>query len=295
MKKIGIRKTAAVLALIMGMMMAAGSFVYAEELELTNITPTDGETGKQITNMAIKMTFSEKMATEENVKANSNHFVVKDTGGKTLEFYPVYDEEKYPNDIWLILEEDLVSDTEYEVVISGDVRSVDGHTLGEEITSTFKTRNTKTDNNISMLMTFGMMGLMFYATSKATKKAQEEMLKESGVEVELNPYKVAKEKGISVQEAVAYVEKEKLKAEKAAKKKAAKAEKKAAQEADEEEWDDEDEIGLNTYRVKGPRSIKDVGAKIPKSVVRRNKEKKEAERLAAERRKANSAGKKKKK
>ena len=156
MKKIGIRKTAAVLALIMGMMMAAGSFVYAEGLELTNITPTDGETGKQITNMAIKMTFSEKMATEENVKANSNHFVVKDTGGKTLEFYPVYDEEKYPNDIWLILEEDLVSDTEYEVVISGDVRSVDGHTLGEEITSTFKTRNTKTDNNISMLMTFGI-------------------------------------------------------------------------------------------------------------------------------------------
>jgi len=294
MKKTGIKRAAAILALMMGMMIAASSLIYADGLELTNITPKDGEAGKQITNMAIKMTFNEKMATEENVKANSNCFTVETVDGKVLDFYAVYDEKKYPNDIWLIMEEDLESDTEYVVIISGDLKSVDGHTLGKEIKSSFQTRNTKTDNNISMLLTFGMMGLMFYTTSKVAKKAQEQQEKEEGVEVELNPYKIAKEKGISVQEAVSYVEKEKAKAEKAAKKKAAKAEKAAAREV-EEEWEDEEETDVNTYRVKKPHSIKEAGAPIPRSVIRRNKAKKEAERLAAERRKANSAGKKKKK
>ena len=294
MKKTGIKRVAAVLALMVVMMIVASPFTYAQGLELTKITPKDGETGKQITNMAIKMTFNEKMATEQNVKANQNRFLIKDETGKTLKFYSVYDEEKYPNDIWLILEEDMVSDMEYTVVISGDLTSVDGHTLGSEVTSSFRTRNTKTDNNISMLMTFGMMGLMFFATSKAAKKTQEKQEEVETAEQAMNPYKIAKEKNISVQEAVAYIDKEKSKAEKAGKKKAAKAQK-ALEEDDEDDFEYEEELGLNTYRVKGPRSIKDTGAKIPKSVIRRNKEKKEAERLAAERRKANSAGKKKKK
>lgn len=296
MKKTGIRKAAAILALMVGMMAAAGSLGYAEGvegLELTKITPKDGESGKQITNMAIKMAFNEKMATEENVKENSGCFSVQTTDGKTLKFSAVYDEEKYPNDIWLIMEDDLESDTEYVVTISGDLKSVAGHTLGEEMTSSFQTRNTKTDNNISMLLTFGMMGLMFYTTSKVAKKAQEQQAKENGTELELNPYKIAKEKGISVEEAVSYVEKEKAKVEKAAKKKAARAQRAAIAEAEED--DGEEELALNTYRVKKPHSIKEAGAPIPKSVIRRNKEKKEAERLAAERRKANSAGKKKKK
>ena len=113
--------------------------------------------------------------------------------------------------------------------------------------------------------------------------------------MELNPYKIAKEKNISVQEAVTIVEKEKAKAEKAAKKK----EKKVVVE--EESYDDtptfdyDEDLGPNTYRVKEKASVKAAGRHIPKAVTRRIKEKKEAARLAEERRKANSAGKKKKK
>ncbi|MBO5667151.1 MAG: Ig-like domain-containing protein, partial [Firmicutes bacterium] len=276
--------------------MAVSSFTYASGLELTKITPTDGETGKQVSNMAIKMTFSAEMATEDNVKANEKNFVITGADGKKVPFYPVYDAEKYPNDIWLILEQDLASDSEYTVTIKADLKSVDGQTLGKDITSTFFTRNVKTDSNVSMLLTFGMMGVMFYSTSKMTKKATEKQKVEQGdPEMEMNPYKIAKEKNISVQEAVTIVEKEKAKAEKAAKKK----EKKAA--VVEETYDDtptfdyDEELGVNTYKVKARASVKETGHHIPKAVNRRIKEKKEAERLAEERRKANSAGKKKKK
>ena len=296
MKKTGIKRAAAVLALMMVMIMAVSSFTYAAGLELTKITPNDGETGKQVSNMAIKMTFSAEMATEENVKANEKNFAIKDSEGNEAPFYAVFDAEKYPNDIWLILEKDLVADTEYTVTIDGDLTSVDGQTLGSDVTSTFRTRNTKTDNTISMLMTVGMMAIMFYSTSKMTKKATEKQKQEQGdPEMELNPYKIAKEKNISVQEAVSIVEKEKAKAEKAAKKKAKK------EEVVEESYDDtptfdyDEDMGPNTYRVKERASVKATGAHIPKAVTRRIKEKKEAARLAEERRKANSAGKKKKK
>ena len=53
------KRVAAVLALMMVMLMAFSTFTYAAGLELTKITPSDGETGKQVSNMAIKMTFSE--------------------------------------------------------------------------------------------------------------------------------------------------------------------------------------------------------------------------------------------
>ena len=290
------KRAAAVLALMMTLLMAVSSFTYASGLELTKITPADGEGGKQVSNMAVKMTFSAEMASEENVKANEKNFIIKGVDGKAVPFYPVYDADKYPNDIWLILEADLVSDSEYTVTIKGDLKSVDGQTLGEDITSTFYTRNVKTDNNISMLLTFGMMGVMFYSTSKMTKKATEKQKQEQGdPEMELNPYKIAKEKNISVQEAVSIVEKEKAKAEKVAKKK----EKKVVVE--EESYDDtptfdyDEDLGTNTYRVKERASLKATGRHLPKAVNRRIKEKKEAERLAEERRKANSAGKKKKK
>lgn len=291
------KRAAAVLALMMTLLMAVSSFTYASGLELTKITPTDGETGKQVSNMAIKMTFSAEMATEENVKANEKNFVITGADGKKVPFYPVYDAEKYPNDIWLILEADLDSDTEYTVTIKGDLKSVDGQTLGEDITSTFFTRNTKTDSNVSMLLTFGMMGVMFYSTSKMTKKATEKQKEVQGdPEMELNPYKIAKEKNISVQEAVTIVEKEKAKVEKASKKKAEKEAKKVEESYDDTPtFDYEEELGPNTYAVKARASVKETGHHIPKAVTRRIKEKKEAERLAEERRKANSAGKKKKK
>jgi len=296
MKKTGMKRAAAVLALLMTLLMAVSSFTYASGLELTNITPADGEGGKQVSNMAIKMTFSEEMASEENVKANEKKFEIKDAEGKKYEYNAVFDAEKYPNDIWLILAEDLVSDMEYTVTIKEDVKSVAGQTLGEEIVTTFRTRNVKTDSTISMVLTFGMMAIMFYSTSKMTKKATEKQKAEQGeLDMELNPYKIAKEKNISVQEAVTIVEKEKAKAEKAAKKK----EKKVVVE--EESYDDtptfdyDEDLGPNTYRVKERASVKAAGRHIPKAVTRRIKEKKEAERLAEERRKANSAGKKKKK
>ena len=75
------KRAAAVLALMMTLLMAVSSFTYASGLELTKITPTDGETGKQVSNMAIKMTFSAEMATEENVKANEKNFVITGADG----------------------------------------------------------------------------------------------------------------------------------------------------------------------------------------------------------------------
>ncbi len=271
--------------LLIVMLMTGASF--AAGLQVTDISPTDGKTGMQISNMAIKFTFSEDMV-GNSVDQNSSRFKITDPEGNEIPFQMVYSDEKYPDQLWLILEGELVANTEYTCTVSSGVVSKSGNVLENGFKTTFKTRNTKIDNWVSMGLMFGMMGFMFLATSKAAKKAQEEQ-GAAGAESakQYNPYKMAKEKGISVDEARQIIAKEKerdaRKAAKAAENKKARDEAMAAEvEEARRRLEEEYEAARHAanYQVKGPRSIREAGYKVPRSVVRQNRAKREARKAA---------------
>ena len=289
------------------MILASAASVFASGLEIVDISPADGSKGYQPANMAVKIRFSEDMMSESAIAANQGKFVIADEEGNEQAYDIVYNADKYPDELWLVLQGDLEADSEYTVTIQPGVVSSSGSTLSEGMTSTFYTRNTRTDGLISMGLMVVLMVVMFGTTARAARKQQEEddpKAAERAVEENLNPYKLAKQKGISVEEAQAIVAKEKEKLDKKKAKAEADRVKREEMKAEqrkkmEEELEffgtDERELKKELreegiYLVKGPKSIKEAGGRVPRSVRQHNEAKR---RKAAQ--KAKNAQKNKKK
>ncbi|NCB42751.1 MAG: hypothetical protein EOM59_09040 [Clostridia bacterium] len=294
------KRITALLGIILVLAIAMSPMAFASGLEIEKITPADGETGKQPQNMAVKVTFSENMMDEKAILKNKSKFKITDDEGVVQPFEIMYSAEKFPNELWLVLETTLESDTEYQVEIIPGILSATGSTLDTPMNTTFKTRNTATDAKVSLGLMGVMMLFMFSATSKSAKKAAEKSsFEESGKikEENLNPYKLAKIKGISLEEATTYVEKEKAKIAKRQQKleeekRKMEAERAAEQLAIEEELKAA-EGSLENYKVAKPASVKAAGGKIPKSVIKKNRERREAAKMA-EKIKTNAKNKRKK-
>ena len=301
------RKRFPALLIAVLLILASAASVFASGLEIVDITPADGSKGYQPANMAVKVRFSEDMMDEAAIAANQDKFSVQDAEGTAQEFDIVYNADKYPDELWLVLKNDLQPNSEYTFTVKPGVVSSSGSTLSEGMTTTFRTRNIKTDSLISMGLMLVLMVGMFMMSARSAKKAQEKedpRAAERALEDSLNPYKLAKQKGITLAEAQAIVEKEREKIEK----------KKAKAEADrirreemkaEERKKMEEELAFfgtddselrkelraeGIYLVKGPKSIKEAGGRVPRSVRLRREAKR---RKAAE--KAKNAQKNKKK
>ena len=292
------KRITALLSLILILAAVMSPMAFASGLEVTNVTPADGETGKQPQNMAVKVTFSEDMMDEGAISRNKSKFKITDEKGVQQPFEIIYSKEKYPNELWLVLESTLESDAEYKVEIMPGIVSALGNSLDSGINTTYKTRNTSTDSKVSLGLMVVMMAFMFIATSKATKKAVEKDNFEASGKIKeenLNPYKIAKIKGISLEDATAYVEKEKAKIAKREQKleeeRIRKEAEKAAEIAAIEEELSAAEQKSGNYKVSAPKSIKAIGGRVPKSVIKKNREKREAAKAAG---KAKAKNKKKK-
>lgn len=294
------KRITALLGIILILAIMMTPMTFASGLEIMKITPADGESGKQPQNMAVKITFSESMMDEAAILRNKSKFKITDEEGAVQPFEVMYSEIKFPNELWLVLEKTLESDTEYKVEIMPGIVSAEGNSLDTPMNTTFKTRNTATDAKISLGLMAVMMVFMFSATSKSAKKAAEKnSFEESGKikEENLNPYKIAKLKGISLEDATTYVEKEKAKIAKKEQKleqekKKLEAERAAELIAIEKELEAAERSSGN-YKVAKPASIKTAGAKIPRSVIKKNQDRREAQK-AAEKAKINAKNKKKK-
>jgi len=283
------KKIAALLGLILILAMVFCPAVSAAGgLSIVETFPEDGEGGKQPQNMAVKIVFSEEMDGRES---NQGKFSITDANGKGISFQLVHS-DKYPNELWVVLSETLESNLEYKVHIASGIQAASGASLMEASDLTFKTRNTKNDSYISLAMMAGMMVVMFAASSKAAKKQAEAQAAGGAAPVKkaenLNPYKLAKEKNISLEEAKALVEKEKAKQakqnERIEKERAKKEEALAAEMAEVQKRLEEEEEAArkaNNYRVKRAHSIKEAGFEVPKAVVKKNRKKREAAAAAA--------------
>jgi len=303
------KRIVAVLSLILVLVMAFAPMAFASGLEIEGINPADGKKGLQVSNMCIKVKFSEDVSDPENDEINKTKIAIYKGDEKQELTYQVAHSDKKTNELWYVVDGTLESNTEYTVVIDKGVVANSKNTLGEKYTSTFNTRNTKNDSTLSLLLMVAMMVIMVFATSKAAKKsaaANDPRLIERQREEALNPYKIAKEKNISIDEAKAYVAKEKEKYRKEQEKIAAeKARKEAERAAEIEAMERKIEAELaaqrdeSVFRVKAPASITKSGREVPKAISKAKKKRQEAklakERAAQAAREANSKGKKSKK
>lgn len=275
MKKIGAILTLAALLVTLS---ASVCFADSGKLELSDSYPKDGSTGASIENLGVKLYFDGDMSEEKAGKTNKDIFQLYDSKGKELPTRVIYNsKEKGVVLVLLDMNSDekvtVESNSEYTLKISGELVDDNGKQLGEDMEISFTTLNQKTNMLISMGMMVIMFGGMIVATSRAAKKTVEEERKKQD---KVNPYKEAKKTGKSVEEIV----------EKDQKRKAKEAEK-AAKRAAEMEEDEEEEN--DNYRVKARHSASEVGSRY----VAAKRAAAEEERAKAAKRKA--AAKKKKK
>ncbi len=289
------KKRCIILITVLAMILASATSVFAGSLEVVNITPKDGSSNSQPQNMCVKLEFSEKMIGAADIDSNAGRFKITDSNGKEQAFQMVYS-DKYPNELWLVLDGTLEQKTEYTVTIEAGIVSANGNTTAESITSTFETRNTKNDSLISTIMMLFMMGLLFFFTSRAAKKKEmeNEVLTVAQAE-KLNPYKIAKAKGWKIEVAEEYVRKEKEKAKKAEEKaledKRRREQISAEERAKIEAEVDSEERRNGWFRVHTKGSMLAHGLECPKSIKKKNA----AKRKAAEERAKKYAKMKKKK
>lgn len=290
MKRAGI-----ILSLTIMMILTSFSFCFASGLELLDSYPKDGSNDARPENFLVKLYFNEVMSSDKVQAENENAFQFTDSKGKKLPVKVLYDSKK-PKEIWVLVEKTLESNSEYKLRVSGDLTDANGSTLGKDVIVDLKTRNVNTDNNVNMaLMGVMMVGMIFYTSISAKRQVkkheEEEALK---TDAKVNPYKVAKETGKSVEDVVAKTAKEKEKARVKAEKKGGR---KVQRPEDEDDSEDED-TDKDTRRVTGPRPIAAAGSAYKtgrKAKAEKEREKEAARAAAGTTRPKNATGKSKNK
>ncbi len=189
--------------------------------ELVESSPAAGYEKVQAQNVMVKLFFSEDVAGETAQKANKDAFSIKDEKGKDVKF-TVYYSDKDAKNVNLMIDGDLEQEKTYTVTVADTMVNDAGEVLGTKEVIDFKT--TTPNNTGYMILMVAMIVVMVVMTFRDQQKAMtaEEKKKAATAAIETNPYKLAKEKKISVAEAQKIIDQEKVKAEK----KAAKAEKK---------------------------------------------------------------------
>ncbi|MDR1571535.1 MAG: hypothetical protein LBS32_03320 [Clostridiales Family XIII bacterium] len=257
MTKRGVKASAIMIfAALLAALLSTGVCLAEDSLKLLSNYPEEGANSSPPFNLGIKLFFDGDVADESVREANEACFRMVGEDGAEVPLKPLYTEAD-PTYILVVAEpkdakEGLGSDKEYRFTISGALQSADGLTLGEDETITFRTRNTSTDMTLSMVM-MGIMvaGMLVFTTLSVRRQARKAA--ENDAKAKVNPYKVAKETGKSVE---AIVEKEDRRKQRLAeqKKKQASGKGGAAAEAPAPE------PGPRTKRVKRPRPISAAGS-----------------------------------
>jgi len=222
------------------------------KLSVKEIAPKDKETGMALENLGFKVYFNRDVEKKENRKANERLCKITDEKGKEVPSVVIFD-PKHKNVMMVLADTQnkktkIKGETEYTLTIEEGFKGNDGSTMGK-YTSSFKTLNPGTSMKISMGMMALMFGGMIFFAAREKKKEQEKDSPKKNTQKKVNPYKVAKETGKSVEEIVAKDEKRKSKERE-----------KAAKERRNYEKEKE-EIPNGNMRVSKPRPISTVGLK----------------------------------
>ncbi len=280
------KRTGLIASLIILIVILSSVFSFAGSLELVSSYPEEGSHYSVVQNVVVKLEFNEKVAAESVQEANSKCFVMKSEDGTVIPTQALYDEEKWPNEIWLMVNENLESDKGYTVTISDELQSASGNTLEGDLDISFRSRNLKADSRINTILMVVMIVVMVGMTMVDTQRQVKKEMEKKGVVDKVDVYKEAKRTGKSVSEVVAQTEKKKQQVAK--KYEANKAKYEAAKKAAEEKAKAE-EVREGVKQVKARRPISAIGKEMPASIKAERAAKAEAVRKAEEARLAKEA------
>lgn len=244
------RRIGVLLSLVFVMVFMTTSLAFAA-LELESSYPEDGGTDYQSMNFAVKLYFNEDVRAE----GNSDAVHMYDSSNNKVDCRLVYS-NKEEGLALVVVNGDLKQNTEYKLVVDDTFQSASGELLGVPKEISFKTRDASKDATVNMVMMGGMMLAVIVLTTRTMKKDKDKdkAAKDKKEDNKVNPYKVAKEKGKSVEEVVAKDQKAKDKAAIAAAKEKALREKEIAKILKEESKGVK-YIRSDWKRVKAPRPI----------------------------------------
>ncbi|MBQ6500115.1 MAG: Ig-like domain-containing protein [Mogibacterium sp.] len=245
------KKTSLIAILTLIMIMAASVFCFADGgFDLVSSYPEDGQANTSMENLGVKLQFSNAM----DSTTNADKFAIYDEDGKTIPIRVLFSDKE--DGLVLVLADTdqgfvAKNNSEYRVVISGDLIDKEGNALGADKTVTFKTYNQRVNNMVNMAMMFVMFGgIMVLSLRQNNEKEEEEPKKDEPKEQAFNPYKEAKRTGKSIEEVKAEQAKKEAKE---AKKKARKAKK--APEQQEKKIENCAELLNNVYHVHAPAPV----------------------------------------
>lgn len=252
------KRILSILVMLIFIVAMSANMAFAGTLKLEESYPKDGSKGMQLVNAGVKLYFSEDMASKEANKANKDCFKFTDSKGKEIPIKTFYSPKEKNVVLVLVDAPTLKSNAGYKLMVSKDVISAKGNTLSDkkDITIKIKTVNTKSAARANMVMMGVMMVAMIFMSRKAMQIQEEHEHEADILDEKVNPYKIAKETGKSVEEVIEDIEKKKAKAQKKLEKKR---EKMAMYQQDDYDFDDEEKSG--NKRVSKPRSAAQASSK----------------------------------
>jgi len=261
-------------------------------LQMDKISPQNGSTNMQLQTVGIKLYFDGNVSDESVKKNNADCFKFIGPKDKEIPCKAFFDTSNTGYILVTVMPKTknnmLKEKTDYKLTISENLMATDGRLLGEDVILKYRTvdmsRSTKVYMVLMVFMVVGMIGMTQFQ-NKRKQKAEKEVAAKEG---KVNPYKLAKEKKISVQEAMDIIERDKQRRIK-------RMQKAGIDQEEEKEAAEKAAARRNIKRVAAPRPISDAGSTfVPKrSKPKPNKDVKEKAERAARERAASQGGKKK--
>jgi hypothetical protein len=261
---------------------------------MEKLVPKDGSTNLQQQNVGVKLYFDGNVSDKDKQEDNAKCFTFTDAKGNEIPTRAYFDEKGDQGYILVTVtpknkSQMLGNEAAYKLNIDGGLTSADGRTLGSDIPLNFTTIDQSGSTKIYMLlmvlMVVGMIGMTVFQNKRKAKAEAEVAAREGKV----NPYKLAKEKKITVQEALDMIERDKKRREKRLQKAGVdpNAKGKPAQISAPK---------ADVKHVKRPRPISEAGStyKTGRKAIAEKKAQENAERRAKAQAKAQAARKKKK-
>ncbi len=277
--------------MVLTLALSAPAFAADGSLEFIRSTPESGATNVPIENVGVKLFFSGNVTDPSVWAVNEKSFILSDSTGAPVN-YLAYPGQKAGEEGYILVLADptpaaegqpgqLAQKSNYTLTISQDLMAADGAVLGEDMSIRFETMDVAANSRLSMILMVAMMGAviaLMFVTNWRKMKAEAE----AAALLKANPYKIAKERKITLDEAKELIEKAKEKNQKQLAKVGGKApvpeeKKSAAPRLDSKKKK------KNTHKVKGPRPVSEGGStyKTGRKAEKEKKARAEAARKAA--------------
>jgi len=258
----------------------------AKPLNLVRSYPEDNDSRLQVDNTGIKLFFDGNVIDESVWKNNRNLFKLSTAKGKEVNITAYSSAESGTDYILVVVQQGQTLDpnSKYTFTIMKGMQSKEGQILAEDVVLNFTTVDMQGNMRVNMglmgLMAVGMIAMTVVSNKRQAKKDEENSNKK---DAKVNPYKVAKQKGKSVQEVVDKVEKDK----------ARKAKRLKGNAPDDDDDDDDYDDDVYIYHKDALRKVADGGSTYKTG--RKAEAEKRAKREAARKKHGNTNQKKNKK